>query len=183
MAFSETDRTWIRRYCGYPAIWVQAEPRLENAITAIQSEADGGGRPDASTENYVKGLVYGFAAVTSGTAGVTPGGTSTTGTTFNTPAVRGLLQIESAIAQQDVLLGADSVDSGEAKVDPVRETKRLRSEGRRLAHQLAKMLGMKGVRADVFSSGEVIKDDDPFSYSDLHHWRRGPPYGGLKEGP
>ena len=180
MAYSETDRSWIRRYVGYGAIFLQAEPRLENAILATQSVADGGARPDSSTENNIKGLIYGFAAITTGTNGVTPGATSTTGTTFNTPAIRGLLQIEAQIAFMDVQQGALQAD--EAKVDPARETKRLRAEGRRLCHQLARMLGMRGVRADVFSAGEVVVDDDPFGFgsqdpfvrSDFQAWRRGP---------
>jgi hypothetical protein len=173
VSYSETDRTWVRRYVGYGAIFLQAEPRLENALTATQSVADGGGRPDSSTENNVKGIIYGFAAV-AGTAGVTPGPGSTTGTTFSTPLLPGLITIESNIAQQSVFMGATSVDGGDAKVDPVRETMRLRAEGRRLAHQLARMLGMRGVRADMFSASPVIKDDDPFAYSDLMHWRHGP---------
>ena len=48
----------------------------------------------------------------------------------------------------------------------------LRKEGRRLCHGLARMLGMKGVRADVFSSAPVILDDDPFAYDNLQHWKR-----------
>ena len=172
--YSETDRTYIRRYVGYGAIFLQAEPRLENAIQATMSQADGGGRPDSSTENYIKGLIYGTAAVTGTQTGVTPGSASTTGVTFATPAARGLITIESTIAQQDVFLGAMKADGGEVEIDPVREVKRLRQEGRRLAHSLARMLGMKGVRADVFSSSPVILDSDPFSFSDMESWRRGP---------
>jgi len=171
MAYSETDRSWIRKYVGYGAIFLQAEPRLENAITATQSQADGGVRPDASTENYVKGLIYGFAAA--GTvAGVTPGAVSTTGVSFATPAVDGLLAIEAGLTKQSTFLGAGKVD--EVTVDPARESARLRAEGRRLCHSLARMLGMKGVRADIFASSPVIEDDDPFAYSDLEHWRGGP---------
>ena len=172
--YAETDRTWIRRYVGYGSIFLQSEPRLENAITATQSIADGGSRPDSSTENNIKGIIYGFAAVTTGTSGVTPGPTSTTGITFNTPALRGLITIENAIANQDVFLGALKADGGEVEIDPAREMVRLRMEGRRLSHQLARMLGMKGVRADMFSASPVITDSDPFAYSDLEHWRGGP---------
>lgn len=169
--YSETDRTYIRRYVGYGAIFLQAEPRLENAIQATMSQADGGARPDASSENYIKGLVYGYAAVTGTQSGVTPGPVSTTGVVFATPAVRGLITLESSIAQQDVFLGASSADGGEVAIDPYREMIRLRSEGRRLCHQLARMLGMKGVRADIFAAAPVIIDDDPFSYDDFSHWR------------
>jgi hypothetical protein len=174
VAYSELDRSWIRHFIGYGAIFIQSEPRLENAITATQSTADGGARPDASTENYVKGIVYGTAAVTGTQTGVTPGAASTTGVTFAMPAVRGLIQIEANIAQQDVFLGAYEADGGEVKIDPAREVKRLRAEGRRLAHSMARILGMIGVRADVFSSGQVIRHNDPFVYSDMESWRRGP---------
>lgn len=94
---------------------------------------------------------------------------------FATPAVRGLIQIEANIAQQDLFLGAMEADN-EVKIDPVREIKRLRSEGRRLAHALARMLGMRGVRADMFSAAPVVIDDDPFSYSDMQHWRGTPQF-------
>jgi hypothetical protein len=168
------DRVYIRRYVGYGAIFLQAEPRLENAITATQSTADLGTRPDASTENNIKGLLYGIAAVTGTQTGVTPGPVSTTGVTFAMPAIRGLLQIEATITTQDAFLGTMSADGGEVKLDAYREMVRLRQEGRRLCHQLARMLGMKGVRADIFSSSPVILDDDPFAYDNLQHWRGGP---------
>ncbi len=173
MSFSELDRTYIRRFVGFGAIFVQAEPRLENAITAVQSTADGGTRPDASTENQIKAYVYGSAAV-AGVAGVTPGGASTTGSTFVQPALRGLLQIEQAIATLDVFMGASAVDGGDTQVDTAREGARLRKEGRRLCGMLARLLGMKGVRMDVFSGSPVVYDGDPFAYSDIEHWRTGP---------
>jgi hypothetical protein len=174
MAYAELDKSWVRHFVGYGAVWIQAEPRLDNALIATQSVADGGGRPDSSTENYIKGLVYGTAAVAGSQTGVTPGPASTTGVTFAMPAARGLIQIEANIANQDVFLGALKADGGEVEIDPVREVKRLRMEGRRLAHGLARMLGMIGVRADVFSAGQIIKNNDPFVYSDMESWRRGP---------
>lgn len=174
MAYSETQRTYIRKYVGFGAIYGQAEPRLENAVTATQSLADGGTRPDSSTENFILGLIFGTAAA--GTvAGVAPGPTSNTGVLFATPATRGLIAIENAIAFQDAFVGTVKADN-EAEVDPVRETKRLRSEGRRLCHALARMLGMRGVRADMFSASPVVTDDDPFAYSDMEHWRGYPQF-------
>lgn len=55
MAFSESDRVKLRTAMGAPGIYLQAFPRLENAITAVQSIADGGTRPDNSTELAIKG--------------------------------------------------------------------------------------------------------------------------------
>jgi hypothetical protein len=57
MAFTETERVQIRRWLGFPALYIQADPRLESAITTIQSTAEGGGRPDNSTELAVRGYL------------------------------------------------------------------------------------------------------------------------------
>jgi hypothetical protein len=63
MAFSEADRVQIRRYLGFPAIYVTADPRLESAITAVQSVADGGSRPNNTTELAVQGYLAKLATV------------------------------------------------------------------------------------------------------------------------
>jgi hypothetical protein len=52
--FSEYERVQIRTYMGSGAIYKQLFPKLENAITAIQSLADGGSQKDSSTENIVR---------------------------------------------------------------------------------------------------------------------------------
>ncbi len=57
MAFSETNRVAIREYLGFSAEFLQADPRLERAITVAQSVADGGTRPDNSTELRVLALI------------------------------------------------------------------------------------------------------------------------------
>ncbi len=57
MAFTETERVQIRRWLGFPAIFQQADPILESAITAVQSTADGGARPDNSTELAIRGYL------------------------------------------------------------------------------------------------------------------------------
>lgn len=55
MAWTESDRVTIRHYLGFAAIYTQADPRLENALTAIQAVSDGGTRPDNSSELQVRG--------------------------------------------------------------------------------------------------------------------------------
>jgi hypothetical protein len=57
MAFTESNRVDIRRLLGFSANFVQADPRLENAITSVQAISDGGTRPDNSTELAVKSFV------------------------------------------------------------------------------------------------------------------------------
>ena len=55
--FSEADRVQLRRVLGFAAIFRQADPRLENAILAVQATADGGTRPDDSTVTAIKSYV------------------------------------------------------------------------------------------------------------------------------
>ena len=150
--YSELDRSWLRWALGYAAIFVQADPSFETALQASQSLTDGGSRPDSTTENFCKGLIYGFAAVT-GTAGVTPGPT-VQNVTFTQPQRRGLLTLWATLDQLDAYAGALEVDSGEAKVDAFREMVRLQREGRRLVHTLARMLSTNIV-ADIFGPGEI----------------------------
>ena len=145
--YSETDRTWIRHFGGWGAIYQQADPRLEGAIGATQSVADGGTRPDSNGENQIKALLYGQAAV-AGVQGVTVSGTAQN-TVFATPAQRGLIQIEATIAMQDTFLGTASADAGEVKINPAREMIRLRSEGRRLVYSMCLVLGLQIGRAHV----------------------------------
>lgn len=62
MAFVESDRVNIRLYLGYSALFLQADPRLESAITATQAVVDGGTRPDNSSELLAKSIVTQLAA-------------------------------------------------------------------------------------------------------------------------
>jgi hypothetical protein len=55
MAWTESDRAILRHYLGFSALFLQADPRLELAITSVQSKADGGVRPDDSTERLIRG--------------------------------------------------------------------------------------------------------------------------------
>lgn len=52
--FIESDRVQIRRWLGFSGIFLQADPRLENAITSVQATADGGTRADDSTVVAIK---------------------------------------------------------------------------------------------------------------------------------
>jgi len=55
MAWTEADRATIRHYLGFPALFLQADPRLESALQSVQSVADHGTRPDNSTELQIRG--------------------------------------------------------------------------------------------------------------------------------
>ena len=52
--FIESDRLKIRKWLGFSAIFIQADPRLETAISSVQAISDGGTRPDNSTELAIK---------------------------------------------------------------------------------------------------------------------------------
>ena len=66
MAWAEADRAVIRHYLGFSALFLQADPRLEAAIGAVQSLADGGTRPDNSTELQIRGWLAKLAVVGGG---------------------------------------------------------------------------------------------------------------------
>lgn len=63
MAFTEAERVQIRRWLGVPAIFVQAEPRLETAITTVQAVSEGGSRPDNTTELAIRGYLAQLATI------------------------------------------------------------------------------------------------------------------------
>jgi hypothetical protein len=63
MSWSEADRTLLRHYLGFSALFLQADPRLENAIASVQSRADGGTRPDDSTEKQIRGWLAQLARI------------------------------------------------------------------------------------------------------------------------
>jgi hypothetical protein len=54
---SQQDRVNVRHFLGYAAIFKQEDPRLEGAMTAIQSVSDGGSQPDSSSENALRSMV------------------------------------------------------------------------------------------------------------------------------
>lgn len=62
MAFTEADRVQIRQYVGWTAIFKQAQPLLESAITTIQGPPDGQA-VDNSTELLVKSYLVQLQAV------------------------------------------------------------------------------------------------------------------------
>lgn len=148
MAFVEQDRVIIRYYLGWGALWLQADPRLEAAISNIQAvqtmqgatafgynpgtvtpdpNAVGGTRPDSSSENQVRLLVQKLEGV------------------------------DARLEALDDMMGAGRID--DASFDPVREDARLRRRGRMFVFRLAKLLDTEP-RADVFAtSSDAVGGD------------------------
>jgi hypothetical protein len=50
---------------GFSGIFLQADPRLETALTSVLARADGGTRPDDSTETQIRGWLTQLAHVES----------------------------------------------------------------------------------------------------------------------
>jgi hypothetical protein len=61
--FTEAERVQIRRWLGYSAMYASRDPILESAITSAQTIAEGGGRPDDTTEVAVRGWVTQLATI------------------------------------------------------------------------------------------------------------------------
>jgi hypothetical protein len=57
MSFTESDRVKIRKYMGAGSVFKQLFPKLENAITAVQSTTDGGSQTDNSTELSILSII------------------------------------------------------------------------------------------------------------------------------
>lgn len=156
--FSAQDRTYIRHFLGFSAVFKQADLRAETAITAIQSVADGGSQPDSSSENFIKGLIYGTNAVTATLP--TPGPTAQN-VTFTQPATQGLLAIEQKFQMLWDIAFVQEADQRDAVIDAARGVAVLRKEGRRLVSHLARMLATSP-RADVFAGTEPNPRGDTF---------------------
>jgi len=62
-SYLESDRVSVREYLGFSSLFLQADPRLESAITASQAIADGGTRPDNSLQLRVLTIVAALQAI------------------------------------------------------------------------------------------------------------------------
>lgn len=54
---TESERVQIRKYLGAGSLFYQLFPKLEAAITMIQSKVDGGAQADSSTEASVRDYI------------------------------------------------------------------------------------------------------------------------------
>lgn len=115
-AWNETERANIRAYLGFPSLFHQQEPRLENAIRSVQSIADGGVLESSATQDRMR-LV-----------------------------LAQLDYIDCRLTKTQTFAQAQSVDGDDIKVDFIRANFMLRMEGRRLINQLAIPLGTRPFR-------------------------------------
>lgn len=124
MAWTEADRVQVRMFLGYSDQFLQADPRLENALTNVQCISDGGTRPNPSPS----------AAEAQARAILT-----------------NLQSIDTFMLNLGQFAGATSVDAGDAKVDAAREDARLRALGRMYVHRLARVFDTLPI-SDIYST-------------------------------
>jgi hypothetical protein len=61
--FTLAERDHIREWLAFAAIYRYADPQLDQAITSVQSRADGGSQDDSSTEVRIRGYLTSLAAI------------------------------------------------------------------------------------------------------------------------
>ena len=123
MAFTEADRVQIRGFLGYSSQFLQADPRLESAMTNAQSLSDGGTRPNPSpsaAENQVRVIIA------------------------------NLQSIDTSMMNLQQFAGVTKADKGEAFIDAAREDARLRALGRMWVHRLARLFDTLPI-SDIYS--------------------------------
>lgn len=108
---TEAERVKIRKYLGASSIYKQLFPKLENAITAIQSTADGGSQSTNDTELSVRSILTNLDA------------------------------LETKITNLHCTVHVVSAGNKEAVLDAAKGMYMLKSEGRRYIGVLARTLG------------------------------------------
>lgn len=143
-AWTETEKANLRAYLGYPSLFHQYEPRLENAITAVQSTADGGALSSSATQDRMRSVLTQLAT------------------------------LESKITELQCSYSIMEAGTDNVRLDAGRALFLLRMEGRRLIGQLSIPLGTRPIRdyftgVDIRSDadGQGSWSGSPFGYFDL----------------
>ncbi len=136
-AWTSAERVSIRKYLGFPTLFRQIEPRIENAIQSVQAVADGGVLPDDSTQASMRAVLA------------------------------KLDSLETKISDLYCQFQIEQVGKEELHLNMSMALAMFKSEGRRLIHQLSIPLGTRVVRdyfgqsemADYNSSNPFILTD------------------------
>lgn len=62
-AWTEQEKADIRAFMGFPSLFHQQEPRLENAINSVQSVADGGALVSTATQDRMRAALVRLNAI------------------------------------------------------------------------------------------------------------------------
>lgn len=136
--WTEAEKASIRAYLGFPNLFHQQEPRLENAINSVQTVSDGGALDNDATQARMRVALAQLDAV---------------------DAKLSALQCSYQVLEA----GTDKV-----RLDSIRAAWQLRQDGKRIISQLAIPLGTRPVRDYFSSSetSEYISDSSWF-FQDL----------------
>ena len=140
-AWTNDEKASLRAYLGFPSLFHDQNPRLENAINSVQQEADGGVLQDGgATQERMRTVMTSLASIDA--------------------------KLEELWCTAFVKeAGIDNV-----KTDSIRAMQYLKMEGRRLIQQLAIPLGTRPMR-DYYSPAEINNDPTGMStfgaYSDV----------------
>jgi hypothetical protein len=93
--FLESDRVQLRDLLGFSALFLQADPRVEFAITSVQSISDGGVRPDNSTELAIRGYMNDYATINSNLSNLWSKALATQVDTIKIDCLRGMSLLRS----------------------------------------------------------------------------------------
>lgn len=115
-AWTEIEKVNIRAYLGFPALFHQQEPRLENAINSVQATSDGGVLSSNATQERMRTVLTQLA------------------------------NIDTLITNQQGLMFVNTAGTDEVKINSIRAIFGLKQEGRRLITQLAIPLGTRPFR-------------------------------------
>lgn len=122
-AWTETEKVKIRKYLGFPSLFFQQVPRLEAAIRAVQSQADGGALLTSDTQEELRRVLTRLDLI-------------------DTQRIR--LENLFFVKQSD---GMDK-----AEIQPRQAYVMLERTGRQLISQLSRTLGFQRLPSDYYSS-------------------------------
>lgn len=142
-AWTEAEKANLRAYLGFPSLFANYEPRLENAITAVQSTADGGALSSSATQDRMRSVLTQLAT------------------------------LESKMTELQCSYSIMEAGTDNVKLDAGRALFLLRMEGRRLIGQLSISLGTRpirdyftGVPIRSDADGQGSWSGSPFGYFD-----------------
>jgi hypothetical protein len=127
-----SDRVALRSYLGFSSLYLQADPRLENAIDASRAVADGGQQPDNSLQLQVLSFVAACVAC------------------------------DLAIANSRALYGATQAGKGAINIDAAREMGIRRSEGSMYVARLARIFDLESYVDPYYGTLVVVPQIDRY---------------------
>ncbi len=119
--WQEDEKSDLRAYLGFPAIFLSQIPRLEMAIKATNTIADGGSEVSDATQQRMRSVLA------------------------------QLRIIDCQISQMNQIAFVKAAGTDKTEINPIKAIFLLESRGRKLINQLAIPLGLQNVLRDYYS--------------------------------